>query len=855
MTVDTLSLDAIKRLTDISTITAQLRAVLEAESGSDARLAELMETQGDVDVERKLRELDALRCVRGASECGQSQGFGAHYWEDLEGRVEAPPKSLMGFSAGAWPPQIEFVRHDAQPLLKVLGETSTLAERISGKVRQLDLEQGRVKATIGLVDDIQELQKCAVGVDKALAALDYERAGDFVSRYLSYDPSVVERIFAAYATSDQDAYFPTIKDAADPTPKAASYLETLKKAQQQLTDVAMDEFDNAVQAANEEAILRYFKIFPLVGHHEVGLDKFSAYICGSISRQCQDNMRESADQPLFYAKLLTQLFETIAMIVDRQEAMVNSVYGPGKMLRVIQRLQREADIQGSIILNAFSERRQLQRKLADVAKYEASLRKKPSATAPQVSLDTLVEPRDVDTVLNELALISQKARIFDRFLHVRAEGEALKVRETPVTTSTDWTSSLDGEGDGLVKVSKLDELSQQLMSDYVSLEEYFIRRSVEKAMSIDTLDNPNDLTSSSVEDVFYILKTCARRALTTSDSNCISAIVNGIGRILELDYINIFQSRLSAAFSMGVAEAGGVKEGAGKSGGYMVVLNNIDVSCEYIVKLTEELDDEVGRLFAPSQDLSVEKIRSCLGVLSEYADSFRSILKTWIDNIFKQQMKPRIRPLLQSSYLQDVKYNITTSDEYAQQEVNDAFIKRFIPGWTKLCTPYKRGFSEWNLDHTMGCMVDFMAREWERFVIQMFRFTQLGALRFDRDVRTVAAHFTATLNTHHNVDTGTTSASSSPGRSGNAGGARWSTREKFARLSQMSTLLNLDSVEEVLELWGKPGAAGGGGGVGGGGAAQSGGGSITWRLSAKDVKKILALRVDFNPDTIAKLEL
>lgn len=64
-----------------------------------------------------------------------------------------------------------------------------------------------------------------------------------------------------------------------------------------------------------------------------------------------------------HAGLLTRLFETIAMVIDRQEAMVDSTYGPGRMLRVIQRLQREADIQSSIILNSFTEKQQLQRKV------------------------------------------------------------------------------------------------------------------------------------------------------------------------------------------------------------------------------------------------------------------------------------------------------------------------------------------------------------------------------------------------------------------------------------------------------------------------------------------------------------
>ena len=58
-------------------------------------------------------------------------------------------------------------------------------------------------------------------------------------------------------------------------------------------------------------------------------------------------------------------------------------------------------------------------------------------------------------------------------------------------------------------------------------------------------------------------------------------------------------------------------------------------------------------------------------------------------------------------------------------------------------------------------------------------------------------------------------------------------RERLARLAQMSTLLNLETEAEALELW----AAGG------------------WRLSAAEAKQVLGLRVDFRRELIAKLPL
>ncbi|TPX72736.1 hypothetical protein SpCBS45565_g00171 [Spizellomyces sp. 'palustris'] len=745
-----MQLERLQQLVDINDIQTQLRFLLEEEAEVDLTLDNLM--KGRADLENHLKALDSIR-----SEIGS-------------------------------------LRSDATSLLTVLSETSTLAERISGKVRQLDLEQSRVKDTMGLVEDIQELKKCAGGVEEALNSGDYELAGHYICRYLSYDPTVVEKIFSGDAADN--LYFSGTTSFDDAIQPGKTPLEVLKSAQQSLKDKAMDEFDNAVQAGNEENILRYFKIFPLVGYHEVGLDKFSAYICGSISRQCQDNMRESADRPQFYAGLLTRLFETIAMVIDRQEAMVDSTYGPGTMLRVIQRLQREADIQSSIILNSFTEKRQLQRKLGEVAGYEESARKK----LKQPPTESFLEPREVDGILSEIALISQKTRIFNRFLHVRAEAEATKLHETPLKHS-DWATSLDGEGDGLVKVSKLDELTQRLMDNYVSLEEYFIRRSIEKALSIDTYDK-NDLTSSCVEDVFFILKTCTRRALSTSDSNCICAIINGIGKILELDYINVFQKRSGSAFS-----STETKDGKDRPG-FMIYLNNIDVSCDYVMKLAEELDVEVEHLFGSNDDLSLEKIRSCLAVLSEYAGSFRNILRTWIDNLFKQQIKPRLRSALHQAYA-DINY-VLTDDEYAAQEADEYFVKRFVAGLGKIIRPYQKSYSEWNYNQTMLFLIDYVAKDWERYLYENLKFNQFGALLFDKDLRAVSSYLSSVT--------------------------QWPTRDRFTRLNQISTLLNLDNLMEIYDMWGKSGP-------------------ITWRLTLKDVRKVLALRVEFSADDIVKLKL
>jgi hypothetical protein len=55
---------------------------------------------------------------------------------------------------------------------------------------------------------------------------------------------------------------------------------------------------------------------------------------------------------------------------------------------------------------------------------------------------------------------------------------------------------------------------QEVLGYYMSLEEYFMAENVGKAVRIDEFVE-DALTTSMVDDVFYILQNCARRAIAT----------------------------------------------------------------------------------------------------------------------------------------------------------------------------------------------------------------------------------------------------------------------------------------------------------------------------------------------------
>jgi COG4 transport protein len=70
-----------------------------------------------------------------------------------------------------------------------------------------------------------------------------------------------------------------------------------------------------------------------------------------------------ASSPLYYITALTALFESIALIVDQHQPVVEKYYGPGKMSNVIARLVQECDRVVKSLLDAFEEERSMKRKV------------------------------------------------------------------------------------------------------------------------------------------------------------------------------------------------------------------------------------------------------------------------------------------------------------------------------------------------------------------------------------------------------------------------------------------------------------------------------------------------------------
>jgi conserved oligomeric Golgi complex subunit 4 len=308
----------------------------------------------------------------------------------------------------------------------MLSEASSTASRISGAVKRLDLEQSRVKATLEVVEQVAELKACVLGVTGSMGApQDWETAATYLNRANKIPKEIVEGTFAG-----------TIVPTAEvPDPPSV----TLENAAGSLCGLFLREFDKAVKEGNGAKITRFFKLFPLIGRAEVGLDVYGRYVCQGVATRARGNLNALGKKnAFFYSDALTKLFEHIAQIIESHGSLVETHYGAGSMVKVIERLQIEADVQGGIILDSWSDDRSVDRKLTDIKSYAFTFLVQsflpaqrgtggtPRANSPAVgrpgtpagrsSEDEGVDMKEVDGLLNEMGMMLGRWSLYTRFL-------------------------------------------------------------------------------------------------------------------------------------------------------------------------------------------------------------------------------------------------------------------------------------------------------------------------------------------------------------------------------------------------------------------------------------------------------
>ncbi|XP_073312183.1 conserved oligomeric Golgi complex subunit 4-like [Primulina huaijiensis] len=659
---------------------------------------------------------------------------------------------------------LEIVKADSEYMLSNVSFTSALADQVSAKVRQLDLAQSRVQDTLFRIDAIVDRSNCLDGVHKSLLAEDFESAASFIQTFLQIDAK-----FKDSSTSDQR--------------------EQLLSYKKQLEGIAKKKLSYAVDQRDHPTILRFIKLYRPLGLEEEGLQIYVQYLKKVISvrsrmefEQLLELMEQSNNNSnVNFVACLTNFFKDIVLAIEENNAILSDLCGEDGIVYAICELQEECDSRGSIILKKYMEYRKLAKLTSEINSYKNNLL--------SVGVEG-PEPREVELYLEEILTLTQLGEDYTDYM-------VSKIRSL---------SSVDPElGPRATKAFRsgnFSKVTQDLTGYYVILEGFFMVENVRKAIQINehVLDG---LTTSMVDDVFYVLQSCCRRAISTSNINSVIAMLSSAVSLLGGEYCEALQQKMKEPNLGAKLFLGGV--GVQKTGTEIATaLNNMDVSSEYASKLRHEIEEQCAEAFSAPADR--ERVKSCLSELNEMSNNFKQTLTFGMEQLVSS-VTPRIRPVLDN--VATTSYELSEA-EYADNEVNDPWVQRLLHAVETNVAWLQQLMTANNYDSFVHLVIDFIVKRLEVIMMQK-RFSQLGGLQLDRDTRTLVSHFSSM--TQRTV------------------------RDKFSRLTQMATILNLEKVSEILDFWGENS------------------GPMTWRLTPAEVRRVLSLRVDFKPEAIAALKL
>ncbi|KAL7424811.1 Golgi transport complex subunit 4 [Cryptotrichosporon argae] len=769
-------------------LTLALNALVSDRAAVDGALAHLRDLGAEVD--ELVGEVDGSRDGAGA---GLGPALG----------VASKGLGMQGASAD---------EEDAVGLVERVSRVWETSERVGGKVRRLDDEIGRVREATDVVTEVLELKNALQTLASSIEKSDWETAARACRRAMSVRPEVLEGGFAGQVV-------PTPQSPLPPPQQ----LEDLRNS---LLDTFRTEFDAAAARKDQQEVSRYFRLWPGIGAEHEGLEAYGDFVVGLVKARTTSAGKPSS--PLYYIANLTSLLESIAHIIDQHQPVVDKYYGAGKMRAVVGRLVGESDRVVRNLVEGWEEERRVGRLISATNQSRFALLANPALLPPlyaslvnhasTLSLASLAntsaaalpnplsalqsyarpgqaatpappaaaepdpgpDPRDVDRVLGELVALGGRWALFRRFVWGRLTDEDAK----------------QGEDDmEIVEQSESQKAIENLLRTYYEpLELWFLRTSIEKAHRLDapeTSTRPH--LSSILDDTFYLLKLVLARVLSAGSLPTLRGMREKVVRIVEDDYMGVLQRKMEAVYAGAMPGDRAEKERKERDqkSAFIIYLNDLDVSADYVDRLLDETRASLPQVWV---DADLASVRDELDILGDLSGRFRSACRSGLEQLFNQLTRPRLRPLLDECY-KDVSY-VLDEDAFADAEEHDAVRKRFARAWDGVVDGYKDALTEHNYQTFFSMTVETLVRPWEKMVMGM-RFTELGAIRYERDVRAVANLLSAQAS---------------------YGGAR----EKFTRLQQIATVLNMDAEEDPEDFYSNSG--------------------IPWRLSKNEYNALVQQR-------------
>ncbi|CAH8463220.1 unnamed protein product [Dicrocoelium dendriticum] len=670
---------------------------------------------------------------------------------DIDKRLAELSCSLPDFSA---------VESNARSLSSMINLASELASELSSKIRQLDLVKNRVLDCVSKLNDIIDLKHCAAEAEKALSEERYEEASGHINKFLNTKDDVLQ--LSSQLKHDEAAHESVTK---------------LHRVRSKLADIIEQQFERAAQKGDTRTVERFCKLFPLIGRHDDGLKRFADHLCAVITKRCNGFIGVASPSDVGpdaeagsitgHLDLLTQILEYIAETVRDNQVYVETYYGPGSLFDIMSSVQKECDRFVLAVLKRFCTAHRLSELLRFVQpSFTFGFTRKIQLPSDAPGASTVPESVQaerilaLESIITEIVLLNTRVELYIRFMRRRLVSDAQNGFPTEEERQTKL-KDISRLFDNCQTVRQM----QDLIGVYISLEGYYVREMILKAVGSDELDDSSPVFRFA-DDVFFILKQSLTRTISSGSVDGICAMLNHTCSIL-LDHLvtATLTPRVRAGFPSGWMQnaysyvqssvaavtpavatsvvtsnanpntsSAAATSSLGSSGNiarhqFLVTLNTLETCSTNLGTLVTNVDRSLVSLFAKSDNAAaLQKLQACLTELKHScSEQLNRLLDSGFDQLTTSVLRAQVNSILQP--LGSTRYDITEEDldVYA---ANDPWVEACVAGLETFLKPFRTVFSPGNNDRLVSVVAVEVVRRLET-LIQRKSYTRVRIFRLD----------------------------------------------------------------------------------------------------------------------------
>lgn len=633
----------------------------------------------------------------------------------------------------------------------------------------------------------------------------WHQAADYVFKYIQFDVDTIESLFTDSIITLESGTL-TVSDACRKMEEHRKWLINLC-----LTKMQSDDVD-----AGNSSWTEYWQMLPKLGATLIAMEKLDEVIRKALRNAVKIPNELIDGKSINFATALTKVFEAIANTIDKQAPTVKNIFGPGRMLFLIRSLEMEADLQCVKLLDLFQEQKSLQAKLqirdAQFQRLENDTKK--SGDDSEMNLDL----KELSKLLDELSLICQRVSQFVRFLKVRSSDELKEIEAIHESSADKKAKPVEDEllnelilyyttqksNNDFISYSKNSELQRRVKElvslYYIPFEELFIMQSAQKALISDSFDSDSeDLTSSSVEDCFFLYKRVTSRAINTYNVSAICTVLNFVARSLELQYFNNgLKKKLSTSF--GGDKAVNLSERPESRIAYAILLNNSFSSAGFVDQFCRSINEDVNAAWKNIDDdlQAKEKIQACLSPIISLDRNFMDLARFGAQIMFNQLIKNKVK-VLYGELFSGMKLTLTESEFNESEKVGsyvilvsdsalgsvtgnsyrDSLLRRFKEQFYRTIDERVRLYL---LPEVFGIVLQIcfsnLISKYEYVLFSSPGINLFGAFRMDKDLRNIIAYFNSLTEDQQTLNF---------------------FRSHSSKLLKLLSLVSLDDVDELKE--------------------------------------------------------